>query len=456
MNFPPNSRNIRDRDGISHIGGKYSITKGIVKFLIFKCRSGKTFYIGDATEEEGEQFEFFLFGTSSCQLKSMRVELVNEQLIYFEPKFQPSLRVNQKIVDFDSINEKYIDEFIINGPLIFEENEMQNIPLEQLIETNSLLIPCVSDDAFIDKKTLIEPLAGKNFNEIYKTHLVAQNEQMNKEKEELKQKMYEKTIMRKHLLKVFFNKFKVKENIEVLKTKKQPEKRIDMDKFLCKIKGYRKKINKKKEKKKSEEEDLYGDNEVDWEGDIPIGNSEYQDEVKPKEFIKEDEKDKIEIIEIEGPNFDENANKKENKVEEQQKSEEHKKENNVEGEKIDNIKVEGLDEVELSNDQANEAPQEEKIKLKVNLPKKFIKKLEKKAKEENEESKKEEIKKEEPKIEEPKVEEIKIEELNVEEIQTEPPKVEETKKVEDNKNKINTENTNNNKISGHSGVFDVL
>ena len=497
MNFPPNSRNIRDRDGISHIGGKYSITKGIVKFLIFKCRSGKTFYIGDATEEEGEQFEFFLFGTSSCQLKSMRVELVNEQLIYFEPKFQPSLRVNQKIVDFDSINEKYIDEFIINGPLIFEENEMQNIPLEQLIETNSLLIPCVSDDAFIDKKTLIEPLAGKNFNEIYKTHLVAQNEQMNKEKEELKQKMYEKTIMRKHLLKVFFNKFKVKENIEVLKTKKQPEKRIDMDKFLCKIKGYRKKINKKIEKKKSEEEDLYGDNEVDWEGDIPIGNSEYQDEVKPKEFIKEDEKDKIEIIEIEGPNFDENANNKENKVEEQQKSEEHKKENNVEGEKIDNIKVEGLDEVELSNDQANEAPQEEKIKLKVNLPKKFIKKLEKKAKEANEESKKEEIKKEEPKIEEPKVEEIKleelnveeikmeppkveevkkeepkkeevkkeepkiqekkleqpkveeikIEELNVEEIQTEPPKVEEAKKVEDNKNKINTENTNNNKIN---------
>ena len=451
MNFPSNSRNIRDRDDISHIGGKYSITKGIVKFLIFKCRSGKTFYIGDATEEEGEQFEFFLFGTSSCQLKSMRVELVNEQLIYFEPKFQPSLRVNQKIVDFDSINEKYIDEFIINGPLIFEENEMQNIPLEQLIETNSLLIPCVSDDAFIDKNTLIEPLAGKNFNEIYKTHLVAQNEQMNKEKEELKQKIYEKTIMRKHLLKVFFNKFKVKENIEVLKTKKQPEKRIDMDKFLCKIKGYRKKINKKIEKKKSEEEDLYGDNEVDWEGDIPIGNSEYQDEVKPKEFIKEDEKDKIEIIEIEGPNFDENANKKENKVEEQQKSEEHKNENNVEGEKIDNIKVEGLDEdkivVELSNDQPNEAPQEEKIKLKVNIPKKFIKKLEKKAKEANEESKKEEIKKEEPKIEEPKVEEIKIEELNVEEIQTEPPKVEEAKKVEDNKNKINTENTNNNKIN---------
>ena len=54
--------------------------------------------------------------------------------------------------------------------------------MEQLIETNSLLIPCVSDDAFIDKKTLYEPLSGKDFNEIYKTFLVAQSEEMEKEK----------------------------------------------------------------------------------------------------------------------------------------------------------------------------------------------------------------------------------------------------------------------------------
>ena len=452
MNFAPNGRNIRDRDGISHIGGKYSITKGFVKFLIFKCRSGKTFYIGDAKEEEGEQFEFFLFGTSSCQLKSVRVELVNGQLIYLEPKFQPSLRVNQKIVDFDSIDEKYIDEFIINGPLIFEENEMQNIPLEQLVETNSLLIPCVSDDAFIDKKTLFEPLAGKDFNEIYKTYLVAQNEQIDKEKEELKQKMYEKTIMRKHLLKVYFNKFKIRENIEVLKTKKQPEERINMDKFLCKIKGYRKKINKKIEKIKSEEEDLYGDNEVDWEGDVSIENSEYKDEVKPKEFVKEEIKD---TIEIEGPKIDENVNNEENKVEEQPKSEENKNEDNAEGQKTEEIKLEAPGEdkivVDLSNDQVNEAPQQEKIKLKVNIPKKLLKKLAKKAEEANKESKNEEIKSEEPKIEEPKVEEIKVEPPKVEEeevkkeepkeeeVKVEPPKVEEIKQEEPKVEEIKVE-----------------
>ena len=36
INFEPNGKNIRDRDGISHIAGKYSNTKGIIKLLIFK------------------------------------------------------------------------------------------------------------------------------------------------------------------------------------------------------------------------------------------------------------------------------------------------------------------------------------------------------------------------------------------------------------------------------------
>ena len=44
MNFEPNGSDIRDRDGISHIGGKYSKTKNIIKFLIFKCRSGKNLH----------------------------------------------------------------------------------------------------------------------------------------------------------------------------------------------------------------------------------------------------------------------------------------------------------------------------------------------------------------------------------------------------------------------------
>ena len=421
MNFLPESRNIRDRDGISHIGGKYSITKSFIKFLIFKCRSGKTFYIGDETEEDGEEFEFFLFGTSSCQLKSLRIELVNGQLIYFEPKFQPSLRLNQKIIDFNSLDEKFINECIINAPLIFEENEIQNLSIEELIQTNSLLIPCVSDDAFIDKKLLEEPLSGKDFNEIYKTFLVLQSEQLEAEKEELKKKIYEKTIMRKKLLKIYFNKFKIQENILVLKTKKPAECRVNMDKFLCKIKAFNKKINKKKEEPKKqleiivEEEEGIWDDEEDWVEDANLENNENNIEEQQEQQEKEEE-------EI---NIEENKSKEENKIVEPPKVE---NEINLQENKIEEIGV-----LEPENEKEKLEPQEEGIKLKLNRPKKLLKKSQKKP-----ENEQDEIKKEEIKLEEPKKEEIIIEEPKKEEINMEQPKKEENIIIEQTKeeNKI--------------------
>ena len=280
INFGPNGSNIRDRDGISHIGGKYSKTKNIIKFLIFKCRSGKTFYIGDNTEEKNEKIELFLFGTSSCQLKSLRIELVNDQLMYFEPKFQPSTRINQKIVPFDLIDDKFINEFINNPPLIFEENELSNIPLEE-ISTNSLLVPCISDDAFIDKNTLVEAIPGKDFNEIYKSFILVHEEMLEGEKEELKKKIYSRTVQRKQLLKVYMNKFKIQENIRVLKGNKEPEDRINQDKFLAKVKLYRKKLAQKVKKKKEdlkkseyymEEEEIEDDD--DWIENDKLKNEE--------------------------------------------------------------------------------------------------------------------------------------------------------------------------------------
>ena len=270
INFKPNGLNIKDRDGISHIGGKYSKTKNIIKFLIFKCRSGKTFYIGDNSEEKDEQIELFLFGTSSCQLKSLRIELVNDQLAYFEPKFQPSLRINQKIIPFNEIDDKFIKDNIINSPLIFEESELQKIPIEKLNENNSLLVPCIKDDAFVEKDSLIEPICGKNFVEVYKSYILVKHDSLKEETEELINQIYVKTILRKHLLKVYFNKFKRKENISVLKQKNNPGDRINMDKFLAKIKNYRKKMDKKIEKKKEElkkmeiEEDDVEDEDDDW------------------------------------------------------------------------------------------------------------------------------------------------------------------------------------------------
>ena len=243
---------MRDRDGISHVGGKYSKTKNIIKFLIFKCRSGKTFYIGDNSEEKDEQIELFLFGTSSCQLKGLRIELVDNQLMYFEPKFQPSLRVNPKILPFDLLDDKFIEENIVNHPLVFEENEIKDVPIEELVDSNSLMVPCISDDAFIDKNTLIEPICGKDFSEVYKSFLIVKEEMMNIEKEELKKKIILRTIQRKQLLKVYLRKFKVEENMNVLKKNKQPEDRINMDKFLAKVRVYKDKVGKKIQKKKDE------------------------------------------------------------------------------------------------------------------------------------------------------------------------------------------------------------
>ena len=443
MNFPPNGRNIRDRDGISHIGGKYSNKKGIIKFLMFKCRSGKTFYIGDEKEEEGEDIKNFLFGTSSCQLKSVRIEVIDGDLTYFEPKFQPSLRVNPKIKDFDSIDENYIKNDIIDAPLIFEENEMKSMSQEDLEKNNMLIIPCINDDAFIDKKELEEPLIGKDFNEIYKSFLVQQKEEEQKEVEDLKNKLYEKTIMRKHLLRIYLRKFKVKENISILRTNRQPKNKISQDKFLAKIKAYRKKMDKNIEEKKEElkkeksDNDSYWDDEEekDWPKDEGIEIEEKKED--KKEEIKEEEKKEEKEYEIK------EEEKKEGKKDEI-KDEEKKEE--VKEEKIEEIPIieenkkiyeEEKNEIKIElNKDKKEDKEKEKIVLrgkpkkllknKINNVKKFKEDLENNKddykeepkneininKEENkEEDKKEEIKKDEikieQKIEEPKKDDIK-------------------------------------------------
>ena len=455
MNFPPNGRNIRDRDGISHIGGKYSNKKGIIKFLMFKCRSGKTFYIGDEKEEEGEDIKNFLFGTSSCQLKSVRIEVIDGDLTYFEPKFQPSLRVNPKIKDFDSIDENYIKNDIIDAPLIFEENEMKSMSQEDLEKNNMLIIPCINDDAFIDKKELEEPLIGKDFNEIYKSFLVQQKEEEQKEVEDLKNKLYEKTIMRKHLLRIYLRKFKVKENISILRTNRQPKNKISQDKFLAKIKAYRKKMDKNIEEKKEElkkeksDNDSYWDDEEekDWPKDEGIEIEEKKED--KKEEIKEEEKKEEKEYEIK------EEEKKEGKKDEI-KDEEKKEE--VKEEKIEEIPIieenkkiyeEEKNEIKIElNKDKKEDNEQEKIVLrgkpkkllknKINNVKKFKEDLENNKednkaepkneininKEENkEEDKKEEIKKDEIKIEQ------KIEEPKKDDIKLREPKKEKSKKI---------------------------
>ena len=440
MNFPPNGRNIRDRDGISHIGGKYSNKKGIIKFLMFKCRSGKTFYIGDEKEEEGEDIKNFLFGTSSCQLKSVRIEVIDGDLTYFEPKFQPSLRVNPKIKDFDSIDENYIKNDIIDAPLIFEENEMKSMSQEDLEKNNMLIIPCINDDAFIDKKELEEPLIGKDFNEIYKSFLVQQKEEEQKEVEDLKNKLYEKTIMRKHLLRIYLRKFKVKENISILRTNRQPKNKISQDKFLAKIKAYRKKMDKNIEEKKEElkkeksDNDSYWDDEEekDWPKDEGIEIEEKKED--KKEEIKEEEKKE----EKEDKKEEKKEEVKEEKIEEIPIIEENKK---IYEEEKNEIKIELNKDKKEDNEQAKivlRGKPKKLLKNKINNVKKFKEDLENNKddyKEEpkneiniNKEENKEEDKKEEMKKDEIKIEQ-KIEEPKKDDIKLGEPKKEKSKKI---------------------------
>ena len=416
INFLPNGKTILDRDGISHIAGKFSVTNNIIKFLIFKCRSGKTFYIGDNTEMPEERIELFIFGTSSCQLKTLRIETINDKLAYIEPKFQPSMRVNQKIIAFDLIDEKYINENILNSQLIYEENELQNVPEEE-IDLKTLLIPCISDDAFMEKDSLEEKICGKDFNEVYKNFLLREKESEEKpeENKELEKNLLEKTVQRVSLLKFYSKKFKNKENLMVLKTQnanKEEDDRVNMDKYLAKIKFFRKKVDKKKEnlennKQENPEDEL--EQEEDW-----------VDSEKKEEKVEEPKDEKLEE-----PKEEKVEEPKEEKVEEP-------KEEKVEEPKEEKVEEPREEKVEEPKEEKVEEPKEEKV-------------------EEPKEEKVEELKEE--KVEEPKNEKLeepkeeKIEE-NKNEIKVDIPKIEEENNKEENKiNIINPEDENKNDLN---------
>ena len=97
-----------DRDDISHIAGKYDIKNKIIYLLIFKYRSGKTFYIGKNPKKDKNKVKPFLFGTSRFQLKDLRIETIKNQLTYLEPSFKRSLRFNQNLaVEFDKIMKNF-------------------------------------------------------------------------------------------------------------------------------------------------------------------------------------------------------------------------------------------------------------------------------------------------------------------------------------------------------------
>ena len=153
-----------DRDGVSHIAGKYDIKEKKIYFLIIKCRSGKTFFIGDNNKKNENDVVPFLFGSSYNEIKGLRIATHKNQLCYLEPSFQKSMRINKNLdINFDNINQKFLDE----DKLIFEENKIQNINLNDANYDKYILIPLVNDSDFMDESNLKEIRGGKKFGEIY-------------------------------------------------------------------------------------------------------------------------------------------------------------------------------------------------------------------------------------------------------------------------------------------------
>ena len=94
----------------------------------------------------------------------MRIGTFKNQLCYLELEFQKSLRINNNLaIDLDKIDEKYLEE----NKLIFEENKIQNININDINYDKYILIPLVIDSAFMDESNLTEIIDGKKFGEIY-------------------------------------------------------------------------------------------------------------------------------------------------------------------------------------------------------------------------------------------------------------------------------------------------
>ena len=255
-----------DRDGISHIAGKYEENTGVIKFLICKCRSGKTFYIGDPIENEGEKITPFIFGSSKCQLKTLQIGLIKDQLAYLHPKYQLSTRINENLnINFEDLNEQFLE----NDPPKFEEKEYENATEEQIGKTEEekkkFLFPLVPDDQFVDKMNLVEAINGKGFKEIYKSYF-EEGKSIDKFKD-----------MMKKMIQDYLNKDNREEKL-------RSEKKNLMDNLMYKdnfesvfvsLIKFRNKIKEKGDKGENEEEFMEEEEEEDDKNLIKIKSGEY-------------------------------------------------------------------------------------------------------------------------------------------------------------------------------------
>ena len=144
---------INDRDGITHIGGTFN-EEGI-NFLVFKCRSGKTSFIG---KPDGTPF---LFCNYKKQLQTIKIGVFNNKLIYLEPQLVQVERFNPVI---DKNPNEIGNIYLKQDQPIFEEKILENLGEEEAEKT--LLQPLVSEDRFFNAKKHEDKIIGDKFSEI--------------------------------------------------------------------------------------------------------------------------------------------------------------------------------------------------------------------------------------------------------------------------------------------------
>ena len=143
---------INGRDGITNVFGTYT---DHVTFLGFKCRSGKTLFIG---KPEGEPF---LFGVIGKQVQGFEIEVYDNKITYIKPRFEEVIRTNPYVnKDENEISE----DFINNDKPIYEEEMLKNVNDEKVLAEN-LLQPLIPDDAFFNPK-FKDKVKGVDYSEI--------------------------------------------------------------------------------------------------------------------------------------------------------------------------------------------------------------------------------------------------------------------------------------------------
>ena len=143
------------RDGITHLGG--TIKDGKINFLVFKCRSGKTAFVGKPSGDP------FLFGAYSEQLLKINIAVKDGSLIYLKPDFVLVERNNPKI---NKNSEEITENFLKQDKPVYEETILENVTNEEEVEKN-ILEPIMKDDRFYDRLKHTDKITGRPFFQIY-------------------------------------------------------------------------------------------------------------------------------------------------------------------------------------------------------------------------------------------------------------------------------------------------